>query len=155
EAALHEGAERGDRLAFVRAVCRNADGASPRGGEQQQAHDALAVDFPLAPRDADVRRERAGRVDELRRGPRVQPERVLDRDAADLHYVFSPLIRSEATQIALRPCSRMSRASVSRSVSFSGRASFISIARFSPVTISTLSVSRNVTPRLAGVPPNM
>src|SRR5262249_19434156 len=71
-------------------------------------------------------------------------------------YVFSPpRMRSEATQIALRPCSRMSRASVSRSVSCSGRASFISIARFSPVIPSTWSVSRNVTPRFAGVPPNM
>src|SRR3954469_14511494 len=49
----------------------------------------------------------------------------------------------------------MSRARVSRSVSFNGRASFISIARFRPVTTSTLLVSRNVTPRFAGVPPNM
>ena len=48
-----------------------------------------------------------------------------------------PRSRSEATQIAFRPCSRISRASVSRSLAFCGRASLISIGRLTPVITST------------------
>ena len=70
---------------------------------------------------------------EPRGRPRVEAERIQDGDGAGRH-TFSPFSRSDATQIALRPCSRISRARVSRSPAFCGRASLISIGKFTPPT---------------------
>ena len=72
ESALDQRAQRRDRRRLVRAVGGDPDRAALRRGQQQQAHDALAVHFALAARDADVRGEPAGGVDELRRRARVQ-----------------------------------------------------------------------------------
>src|SRR5262249_54839853 len=75
--------------------------------------------------------------------------------AADHTLVFSPRSRSEATQMALRPCSRISCATLRRFEEFRRLASLISIGRLTPVITSTRSVARNVIPRFDGVPPNM
>ena len=85
-------------------------------------------------------------MDELRRRPCVQPELIHHGDGAARHgscaQAFSPRSRSEATQMACRPCSRMSRADASRS-DCSGRfASLISIGRLTPVITSTLPGDR-------------
>ena len=50
---------------------------------------------------------------------------------------FSPRSRSDATQIAFRPCSRISRATASRSCELRSDASLISIGRLTPVITSS------------------
>ena len=72
-----------------------------------------------------------------------------------LCLLFSPRRKSEATQMASRPCWRISLASESRSVEPRDAASLISIGRLTPVITSRRSFSRNVMPRFDGVPPNM
>ena len=83
-----------------------------RRRQQQDAHDALAVHLARVARHADVRLEPRRQVHELRRGARVHAELVHDghRRATSRRRAFSPRSRSDATQIALRPWSRISRA---------------------------------------------
>src|SRR4029453_10798732 len=151
--AFDERTECGYRGLLVGSVRRDDDFASPGSGEQQKSHDALAVNLPPSSSDADAAGKSAGGGHETSGGARVQPQRIENRDGRACH-AFSPFSRSEATQMAFRPCSLMSRASAARSAGFCGRASLISIARFTPVMTSTCLLT-NVTPELAGVPPNM
>ena len=88
--------------------------------------------------DANARFEARGKVDELRCGARVKSKLVHDGHRARCHEIFSPRNRSEATQIALRPWSRISRAAASRSECADRLASLISIGRLTPVMTSTL-----------------
>ena len=126
--------------------------------QQQHAHDALAVHLAAAAAHADARLERGWRGG--RTGPR--PARAGRAGCATVTARATiglrsppPRSRSDATQIAFRPCSRISRATSSRSRGPSRLASLISIGRLTPVITSTLSASRNVRPRFDGVPPNM
>src|SRR5690349_8305015 len=92
---------------------------------------------------------------ELRGRAGVHAQLIHDRDGSGGHDVRSPRSRSEATQIALRPSSRISRATARRFPEAPIDVNLISIGRLTPVITSTLSISRNVIPRFDGVPPNM
>ena len=75
-------------------------------------------------RHPDVRFEPRRQVDELRRRPGMHAELVHDGHATrevTFACVFSPRRKSEATQMALRPCSRISFATASRSDDCGGR----------------------------------
>src|SRR4029077_16406171 len=57
------------------------DPAPLLGGEHHDTHDTPPVHHLSVLRDGDLALEAAGRLDEQRRGPRVQPESVLDLEA--------------------------------------------------------------------------
>src|SRR5439155_17459043 len=103
--------------------------------EEEDAHDALAVHLAPIARDAHVRLEARRQVNELGRRARVHSQLVDDRYGTGGHNtrnaprdprgprsgcapqvaLFSPRRKSDATHIALRPCSRISFATASRS----------------------------------------
>src|SRR6185369_15514499 len=114
QAALDQRAERRHGRLLVWSIRRDRDFAAFRGSKQEQSHDAFPVNFAAAAADLDAARETARRVHESRGGAGVKPKGIEYGDDTPCH-AFSPFSRSEATQMAFRPCSRMSRASDARS----------------------------------------
>src|SRR6185503_14335977 len=109
---------------------------------------ALAVHLPGVPRHEHRCLKARRQMDELRCRTGVHAELIHDGDATRRHVpVFSPRRKSEATQIALRPWSRISRATPSRSDELRSPASLISMGRLTPVMTSTRFLARNVMPR--------
>src|SRR5207248_8502227 len=73
-----QGDERLHGVALVSTVGGDRDRRPTGGGEQQDAHDALAVHFARVPGDSHVRLEPGRKVDESCRGPRVHAQLVYD-----------------------------------------------------------------------------
>src|SRR5712692_6046734 len=71
-----------DRFFLVFTVGGHADDGAFSGGQEQDAEDALAVDFLVAFADFDVGFESRRAMDQLCGGARVQTELVLDLDVA-------------------------------------------------------------------------
>src|SRR5712692_6112713 len=69
-----------DRFFLVFTVGGHADDGAFSGGQEQDAEDALAVDFLVAFADFDVGFESRRAMDQLCGGARVQTELVLDLD---------------------------------------------------------------------------
>ena len=86
KSAFDQVAERRNGLVFVRAVGADGDGRPVRRREQQNAHDALAVDDATVARHADLRLEARGHVDELRGRARVQAQPVGNPHFAGRHH---------------------------------------------------------------------
>ena len=133
-----------------------------RRGQQQKAHDALAVHLPALPRHLHPRLKPRGQVHELRRRPRVHAELVHDgHDGIVVEVIAHESLSPPAQQIRRHPDGASAHGRASRAPRPAGRsscssdASLISIGRLTPVMTSSRSVSRNVMPRFDGVPPNM
>src|SRR4051794_20593953 len=162
ELGVDELLDRRDGVGLVGTVGLDGDERAAAGGEEEDAEDRLAVDLLVALADLDVRAEARRHVDELRRRARMKAKLVLDLEFA-LDQPLTPARRSpaaerrsEATRIAFAPFSLITCASVARScASCAIEANLTIIGRFTPVTISTRSFSRNERLRLLGVPPNM
>ena len=89
---------------FVGTIGGNRDCRPISCGQQKNPHDALPVHLTRITSDSDLRLEPSGEMNEFRRGARVHAQPIDDRDAARSHgALFSPRIKSEATQMALRP----------------------------------------------------
>src|SRR4030095_5844563 len=89
--------DRLQRLDFVRAIGAEYHLCALRRGEEHHAHDALAIDSPIADTDPDRARERFRDVDEFRRSARVQTEAIDDRDVAFEHSAVVLKPRLELT----------------------------------------------------------
>src|ERR1700680_2435707 len=74
--------DRRERGFLVGALGLQLDRRAQARGEHHHAHDALGVHAPALALDPDAALEPGRRLGELRRGPRVQPELVGDRDGA-------------------------------------------------------------------------
>src|SRR5205823_788102 len=158
EFGVDELLDRVDSLFLVFSVRGHRDHSPPARRQQQNAEDALAVDFLVALADFDVRFVTGRAVNEFCGGACVQAQLVLDLNVArdQLAALFSADSRSEATRIAFEPFSQMTCASVLTSfASCCIVANFTTIGRLTPVTISTRPFSRNERLMLLGVPPNM
>jgi hypothetical protein len=70
--------ERRDGGLLVVTVDDDLQGRPLGRGEQENAHDALAVDAHVTATDRDLTRELTGTAHELRRRARMEPELVLD-----------------------------------------------------------------------------
>ena len=146
---------------LVRALGGDRDRRAARRRQQQHAHDALAV-------HRRARRARRGR------GPgsasprgRTSPPRAracpagsgssTSRDGHRGHGLGSrPRSRSEATQMALRPCSRISRATASRSADLAQARQLDQHRQVhAGDDLDPVPARETSSPRLDGVPPNM
>src|SRR5262249_30243078 len=88
EAALHEPAQRLERLLFVLPVRLERERAPPGSGEQQDPEDRLPVHHAPVPHGADPRSKPVRRVHEPRRGAGVEAQPVRDADLPTGHAGF-------------------------------------------------------------------
>src|SRR4029453_8126938 len=88
EAALHQPAERVERLLLVLPFGLEGERRTLRRGEEQDPEDRLAVHHPPVPHGADPRAKAVRGVDEPRRGPGVEAQAVRDADLPTGHAGF-------------------------------------------------------------------